>query len=101
MELNELPGAELILPGLDDLRQGNNKTVGALLIGIAFTRLSQAGLEIPEHQPVKEPELMLYRTLENTRDGAYAYYNAVLDSLNSFCNALELKQKLVRGASRH
>lgn len=101
MELNELPGSELILPGLDDVRQGNNKTVGALLIAIAFTRLSQAGLEIPEHQRVKEPELTLYRILEDQREGAYAYYNAVLDSLNSFCNALELRQRLMRAQSQN
>ncbi len=93
MELNELPGSELILPGLDDVRQGKNQTIGALLIAIAFTRLSQAGLEIPEHQRVEEPELRLYRLLEETREGAYAYYNALLDSLNSFCNALELRQR--------
>ena len=35
MNLEELPGAELILPGLDDLRQGRTNTVGALLIAIA------------------------------------------------------------------
>lgn len=70
MELNELPGSELIVLGLDDLRQGNNKTVGALLIAIAFTRLSQAG-EIPEHQRTEEPELTLYAFFEDTREGAY------------------------------
>jgi hypothetical protein len=96
MELDELPGAELILPGLDDVREGKNQTIGALLIAIAHSRLSQAGLEIPEHQRVEEPELTLYALLEETREGAYAYYNALLDSLNSFCNALELRQRLMR-----
>jgi hypothetical protein len=32
MELNELPGAELILPGLEDLSQGRNNTIGSLLV---------------------------------------------------------------------
>jgi hypothetical protein len=35
MELNELPGSELILPGLEDLQQGRNNTVGSLLISLA------------------------------------------------------------------
>jgi hypothetical protein len=35
MELNELPGSELILPGLEDLYQGRNNTIGSLLISLA------------------------------------------------------------------
>lgn len=92
MELNELPGAELILPGLDDLLEGKNNTIGSLLIAIASVRLTQAGLEIPEVPLAKEPELALYDYLQNERfSDAYPYYNALLDSLNSFCAALELK----------
>lgn len=37
-----------------------------------------------------EPELTLYAHLQDERDDACPYYNALLDSLNSFCNALEL-----------
>jgi hypothetical protein len=40
-----------------------------------------------------EPELALYAYLQGDRDDAYAYYNALLGSLNSFCTALELKAK--------
>ena len=89
MNLNDLPGAELILPGIDDLRQGKTDTVGALLVAIAFTRLTSAGLDIPQNRS-SEPELNLYNSLQNDRDDAYSYYNALLNSLNSFCNALEL-----------
>lgn len=35
MELNELPGADLILPGLDDILHGKNNTIAALLIALA------------------------------------------------------------------
>jgi hypothetical protein len=35
MELNELPGSELILPGLEDLARGKNDTIGSLLISLA------------------------------------------------------------------
>ena len=109
MNLDELPGAELILPGVEDLRRGQTDTVGALLIAIlrrrgfanAFTRLTNAGLAIPKTNLTPEPELTLYAQLENERDDAYPYYddaypyyNALLDSLSSFCNALELKSQI-------
>jgi hypothetical protein len=92
MDLNELPGSALILPGLDDLHQGRNQTIGSLLIAIASVRLTQAGLEIPKGPLASEPELLLYAHLQTEREDAYAYYNALLNSLNSFCSALELKQ---------
>jgi hypothetical protein len=90
MILDELPGAELILPGLEDLRNGKTKTVGALLVAIAATRLAEAGLDIPKDYLNLEPEFTLYTRLQNEQDDAYSYYNALLSSLNSFCNALEL-----------
>ena len=93
MNLNELPGAELILSGLDDLHNGKTNTVGSLLIAIASTRLIEAGLDVPKAHLVPEPELTLYAHLQDERDDAYPYYNALLESLNSFCNALELRAK--------
>lgn len=90
MNLEDLPGSELIVPGLEDLRNGKTDTVGALLITIASTRLTQAGLDIPKHNLLSEPELRLYSRLEQEREDAYPYYNALLDRLISFCNALEL-----------
>jgi hypothetical protein len=93
MELNELPGSELILPGLEDLHHGRNNTIGSLLISIASIRLTEAGLDIPQQSLVSEPELALYAYLQNERDDAYPYYNALLNSLNSFCAALELLRK--------
>ncbi|MBE9061665.1 hypothetical protein [cf. Phormidesmis sp. LEGE 11477] len=90
MNLKVLPGAELILPGLEDLRNNRNDTVGALLIAIARTRLTNAGLPIPQTTLASEPELTLYAKLKAERSDAYPYYNALLASLVSFCNALEL-----------
>jgi hypothetical protein len=93
MELNELPGSELILPGLEDLHHGRNNTIGSLLIAIASVRLTEAGLDIPHAPLAPEPELVLYANLQHEHDDAYSYYNALLNSLNSFCAALELKSK--------
>lgn len=89
MSLDELPGAELILPGLNDLSKGETHTVGSLLVAIAVTRLMEAGLNIPKEHLAIEPELTLYALLQNEQDDAYLYYNALLSRLNSFCNALE------------
>jgi hypothetical protein len=90
MNLNELPGAEIILPGLRDLHSGKSNTIGALLVAIAATRLTQAGLDIPKDYLAPEPELTLYNRLQNEQDDPYLYYNALLNRLNSFCNAIEL-----------
>jgi hypothetical protein len=93
MNLTELPGSELILAGVDDLHSGEPHTVGALLVAIASNRLTAAGLDFPKEHLAAEPELALYRQLQDERDDAYPYYNALLNSLNSFCNALELSTK--------
>jgi len=94
MELDELPGSELIISGLEDLYHGKNNTIGSLLIAIASIRLTEAGLDIPKKPLASEPELALYAYLQNERaSDAYSYYNALLNSLNSFCAALELKSK--------
>ncbi len=92
MNLSNLPGSELIRPGLEDLRSGRNNTIGALLITIASQRLTAAGLEFPTENLTKDPELTLYNQLQTQRDDAYPYYNALLASLNSFCNALDLSR---------
>ena len=87
--LSILPGADIILPGIKDLEQGNNTTEGALLLSVAATRLSNAGLIFPKDSLATDPELTLYGMLEKERSDAYPYYNALLDSLCSFCLALE------------
>lgn len=101
MNLNELPGAEIILSGLSDLHSGESNTIGALLVAIAATRLTEAGLEIPKENLASEPELTLYASLQDERDDAYLYYNALLNRLNSFCNALELSYKYKPSDNRH
>lgn len=99
-----MPGADLILTGLDDLHRGKNDTTGALLVAIASTRLTTAGLDVPREHLVSKPELLLYDQLQEQQDDAYSYYNALLQSLNSFCNTLELMSceicLLVEGSDR-
>ncbi len=97
INLENLPGAELTLPGLKDIQNGETQTVGALLVEIAATRLSTAGLAISKDNLALEPELTLYNQLEAEREDAYPYYNALLARLNSFCNALELRDEVDAG----
>jgi hypothetical protein len=42
MNLSELPGSELILPGLDDLHNSKTHTVGALLVAIAVYKVGKS-----------------------------------------------------------
>ena len=93
MDIKALPGADIILQGVEDLQNGESQTIGALLIAIAATRLSNAGLTFPKTYLATDPELTLYHHLEDTREDAYPYYNALLASLNSFCNALEFRKR--------
>lgn len=97
MNLENFPGAELILPGVEDLQNGKRDSIGALLIAIASTRLATAGLDFPKEHLLSEPELTLCDRLQHERDDAYVYYNALLDSLNSFCHALDLNSKSRQG----
>lgn len=90
MNLHQLPGANFILPGLMDLQNGESHTIGALLVAIAATRLKKAGLAIPLQNLAPEPELSLYQLLGQKGNNAYSDYNALLNTLQSFCNAIEL-----------
>jgi hypothetical protein len=64
-----------------------------LLRSKAATRLTEAGLDVPKHRLAPEPELTLYARFQDERDDPYLYYSALLNRLNSFCNALELSYK--------
>jgi hypothetical protein len=83
----DLPGAELVTAGVDDLRRGE-ATAEALLVSIGASRLRAAGLDVPE--PLPEPELALYELLRRRHgDDAYGRYNALVRRLVSFQRAAE------------
>jgi hypothetical protein len=89
--IEDLPGAELVLQGLADLREGRWPTVGALLVAIARPRLLALGLDVPSiPEQAAEHELALYRELRAAGSGdAYSRYNSLLRRLVSFEQALE------------
>lgn len=88
MTPTELPGGDLVLAGIDDLRRGA-ETVPALLVSIGAPRLRRIGYDLP---PVigPDPEHRLYALLarENS-DTAHGRYNALVRRLVSFERAAE------------
>ena len=89
----DLPGEELIVPGLRDLESGVSGTVEALLILIARTRLTDGGLlclrELNGNLP-ENPEEKLYELLSETvSEDAYGRYNSLKRRLVSFASALD------------
>jgi len=87
-ELQALPGAELVLRGLRDLRAGIESTE-SLLVQIGATNLRLRGLEVPESQHPDAPEHRLYARLQREHGtAAHSQHNALVRRLTSFERAL-------------
>ena len=86
----DLPGADLVAKGIDDLRCGE-LTVEALLVAVGAPRLRSIGLEIPAIPALSEsPELALYAAICAGEAGdAHSRYNALIRRLVSFERAME------------
>jgi hypothetical protein len=90
MELDRLPGHDLILAGIDDLENGR-RTPESLLVSIGAERLRAAGLHVPAAPPTDGyPEHALYDLLASHEpESAHGRYNALLRRLVSFEHAVE------------
>lgn len=87
MNLEALPGGELIEQGLADLAAGR-ESIPALLVSIGAPRLRRAGVKIPRSLP--SPEIRLYTRLEDEDPlSAHSRYNPLIRRLVSFERALE------------
>jgi hypothetical protein len=88
--LTTLPGADLVLRGVDDLARGQ-PTAEAALVEVALGRLRGLGLPVPiEPTEPGDADLRLYYRLGarySDRD-PYPIYNAWRDQLVSFLAAL-------------
>jgi hypothetical protein len=88
MDLERLPGGELIREGLMDLAAGR-ETRASLLVAIGADRMRRAGLAVPDTK-IDEPEIRLYELLAaDDSDAAHSRYNALIRQLVSFERALE------------
>ena len=82
IDLQMLPGADLVQRGVEDLDAGR-ESAEALLISIGAPRLQSLGIELSE--PIKSPEHKLYLFLADQKgDAAHSAYNALIRQLVSF-----------------
>ena len=87
---NELPGGDLVLRGLADLRAGR-ETPEALLVAVGAPRLRGLGIDVPV---LDDPEHRLYDLLaDEESDSAHSRYNALIRRLVSFERALECESE--------
>ncbi len=86
----DLPGAGLVVTGIQALRRGE-ATVEALLVAVGAPRLRTAGLAIPPHPPLEHsPEISLYLAIAKDHpEDTHSRYNALIRRLVSFERALE------------
>lgn len=81
----DLPGAELVGPGLADLAAGRS-TVASLLVSIAGERLRELGFTV--ERPFADAELRLWELLAgDDPDAAHGRSNALIRRLDSFLRA--------------
>ena len=83
-----LPGEDLILKGIEDLRM-SHCTEESCLVRIASNRLERAGLQISPTVSPKNAELDLYHLLSHHGNNAHSKYNALISRLISFEQALD------------
>jgi hypothetical protein len=86
----DLPGADLVRQGLEDLR-AQRQTPAALLVAIGAPRLRRLGIDVPA---VPAAEHRLYDLLAREEpDSAHSRYNALIRRLVSFERALECESE--------
>lgn len=86
MQLDGLPGGDVVARGLADLARGD-ETVEALLVAVGAPRLRRLGFDVPT---LETPEHRLYELLVAAEpDDAHTSYNALLRTLISFERAAE------------
>ncbi len=87
MDLEGLPGGDLVAKGLQDLAR-SGETDESLLVSIAAPRLRALGVLVAA--PLADPEHRLYERLaREDPDSAHSRYNALLRRLTGFESALE------------
>ncbi len=87
--IQDLPGADLVQGGIDDLQHGRN-TPSAALVRMARPRLRAVGLDVPDTQDDTPAGHALYELLASEdRSTAHSRYNALVARMVSFARAAE------------
>ncbi len=87
--IDQLPGAEFVIVGLEDLAAGRH-TAAASLVMIASERLRELGFSVPTPTAGGDcAELQLYRLLcaDPGEEDPYRTYNAMVRRLDRFLRA--------------
>jgi hypothetical protein len=88
-DLQSLPGAEIVLPGIADIEAGRT-SVNAIAVQCAATRLRGIGLNAPGVEGDVPAAHQLYARLsDDLGNGAHSRYNAILRRVASFAGAAE------------
>jgi hypothetical protein len=88
-EMERLPGSEIVLVGIADLRAGR-RSVEASAVQSASTRLRHLGLDAPGAPgPVPASHELYLRLRDDLGDGAHARHKAILARVASFAGAAE------------
>lgn len=86
MDAAQLPGADLVRQGVEDL-EGGRVTIPALLVSIGVSRLRAGGVSVPP--PLPDASHRLYLELARIHgNDAHSKYNAFVRRLVSFERAL-------------
>ena len=86
--MTALPGGDLVVAGLHDLRVGI-ASIEAALVRIGATSLRERGIEVPAVADDQPPEHSLYSLLASKYgEAAHSKYNALVRRLVSFERAL-------------
>jgi hypothetical protein len=89
VDLDGLPGADLVIDGVADLRAGKDTAYAALVL-TAAPRLREIGIAVPDKPSDQPSSHRLYELLSREdAAGAYGRYNALLGRMASFANAAE------------
>jgi hypothetical protein len=92
--LSHLPGADLVIDGLEDLSH-DKETIPALLVMIGSPRLRRSNIVVPvSDEEALNADHRLYRLLEKEHgNAAHSQYNALIRRLVSFERSLDLFSK--------
>jgi hypothetical protein len=84
--LDKLPGAEIVLPGIENLKAGR-ETINALAISAAAAKLGVS--ELVRNIEGEEPAAhrLYLRLNDELGDAAHSRYNAILSRVASFARA--------------
>lgn len=95
-DFSHLPGAELIIVGLQDLAH-HRETIPALLVMIGSPRLRRSNIVVPvSDEDALNADHRLYRLLEQEHgNDAHSQYNALIRRLVSFERSLHLVSKTI------